>query len=291
LLPQLRLEKAKAEALRDKEAIDHIISKMNLDMNRELMEKTRKSEEVRKLMKDFEQDRAAMRAAHKKREADEDNAIRVYLDVLQQRQAQEEEQRREEQEKKKYVWSQVSQETERHRSMKKEYDDMRTLLWEEELEERKRQQDQEERLKDLQLKQENMRLNKEQIELKREKIKEYEKEERAMTKLMLEKYAADEENERLKREQMALAKRRLAAEAQRLKDEKQRLYQEEKAREEDELRKKLEQDEYKQRIVSEARKKLLAQHAANIKGFLPKVRRIPLTGVEFVLKNISFCFV
>jgi hypothetical protein len=83
-----------------------------------------------------------------------------------------EEVEREEQEKKRYLWSQVTQESERHRSMKEEYDELRTLLWEEELEEKKRKQEQDERLKLLRLKHENMRPNKEQIEAKKEKLKE-----------------------------------------------------------------------------------------------------------------------
>jgi len=255
----------------DKEVIDGIIAKMNEDINKELMEKARKNEEARKLMKEFQDERKAMLSANAKKEAEEDAAIRAYMDLLDQRQLLEEKQKREEQDKKHYLWSKVTQESERHRSMKEEYDDLRTLLWEEELEEKKRKQEEDERLKHLRLKQENIRLNNEQIQAKKEKLKAYEDEERKLAKMMLDKFTADEDKERLRREQIALAKRHLAADAQRLKDEKQRIALEEKCREEDELRASQQSEEFRQRVISEARKRLLATHAANIKGYLPKV--------------------
>ena len=104
---------------------------------------------------------------------------------------------------------------------------------------------------------------------KKEKV--MEEEERMLVDKMLEKFAADEEDEKMRQKIAIDSKEIFVSEAKRQRDERARMFQQEKQREMQERNASVEQEEYRQRVIAEARRKLLAQHAVQLKGFLPKV--------------------
>ena len=67
------------------------------------------------------------------------------------------------------------------------------------------------------------------------------------------------------------AKDRFVEQAKKQRGERARLYLDEREREEAEAKASMAEEEYRQRIIAEARRRLLEQHAKHLKGFLPKM--------------------
>ena len=98
-----------------------------------------------------------------------------------------------------------------------------------------------------------------------------EEEEQKLVQDMLKKFAQDEEMERHLLMQKMEAKDRFVELAKKQREERARLYLDEREREEAEAKASMAEEEYRQRIIAEARRRLLEQHAKHLKGFLPKM--------------------
>ena len=134
--------------------------------------------------------------------------------------------------------------------------------------EAKQKQDEEEAERSrLQQKHEMMRFNKEQIEAKQEMLKRMEAEEKALVDKMLQKFARDEEEDRLKERNRELFKQRFASEASKQRLEKHELEAQERARELKEQEALRKREQHKNRVIEEAKRVLLEQHKAQLEGF------------------------
>ena len=99
-----------------------------------------------------------------------------------------------------------------------------------------------------------------------------EEEEANLVKEMLDKFAADEENEWQSQIAAMHSKVQYVSEARRQREERERMFKEEKEKETKEMDKVAEIEEYKQAVIAEARKRLLEAHAAQLQDFLPAVK-------------------
>ena len=85
-----------------------------------------------------------------------------------------------------------------------------------------------------------------------------------------QKFSSDEQLERELEAQRISEKALYVERIQAQKDERMRMYEQEKAAELADVGAVREAEEYKARVVAEARRRLLAEHAARLDGFLPK---------------------
>merc|ERR1719181_942688 len=95
-------------------------------------------------------------------------------------------------------------------------------------------------------------------------------EEEKLVKMMLSKFAEDEQLERELEKARITEKATYVTRIQAQRDERLRMYEQEKASELADVAAVREAEEYKARVVAEARRRLLAEHASRLDGFLPK---------------------
>ena len=84
------------------------------------------------------------------------------------------------------------------------------------------------------------------------------------------KFAEDERNERLIADRRAADKAKYIEAVKLQKIERQEVYERAKAAEMEENGNALKSEEYRLRVVQEARRRLLLEHADELQGFLPK---------------------
>ena len=108
----------------------------------------------------------------------------------------------------------------------------------------------------------------EQIEAKKTMLAEIEREEKALADRMLEKFARDEKEELERELNRQRFQQRFATEAYKEKVAQEEARRLEKKREVEEERALLDQENGKRDLIEEAKRVLLAKHAAELEGFL-----------------------
>merc|ERR1712000_17618 len=90
-----------------------------------------------------------------------------------------------------------------------------------------------------------------------------------MVELMKKKFAEDEERERVEAQRRKEAKMRHMELIEKQRLERRSMYNAEKEAEAAEVAEALEREEYRLRVIREARKRLLEEHAAKLEGYMP----------------------
>ena len=266
----------KEEEIKDKEVIDAIVAKINLEDTLELEERQRKKEETRKLVQQFHDEREKHKLYLKEQEKKQEEEIQNYNHLMEERKNNEEKRKKAMEEEKRIRWEKITEETKSQTQSKELFEELRNMLWQEELEEKRAKEEKERALERARRKKEMMRDNQAQIKSKREMIAQMEEEERRLVDVMLAKFAADEQDEKKRIELLRLEKEQFVQEAYHQRKERALMFQREKEKEIKERNCGAQQEEYRRRVVAEARRKLLAQHATQLKGFLPKVKEFPI---------------
>ena len=196
--------------------------------------------------------------------------IKAYYDLLAQRLKEEEDAKKAAEAEKKRRWAKVVAETKSQNQDKEEFSLLRDMLWEEELEAKRIADDKERVRKREEDKRKMMAENQKQLANKKKMIEEMEAEEERLVQVMLAKFAKDEEVEKAKQAQRLDMKNQYMQNIKGQREQRLKLYQFEKDKELAERDYAGAMEEYRLRVVAEARKRLLSQHAAKLKGFLPK---------------------
>lgn len=264
-------QKMREEALKDKEIVDAIVSRINEEDKLEQKERQRKKEETRMLVLKFHEERERHKEVLAQQERELDVEIEEYNKLMEQRKKKEELQKKILDEERHDRWEKVTEETKAQNQSKEMMDALRDMLWQEELEEKRINEEKQRSIERSRRKKDMMRDNQAQIKSKREMIAEMEKEEWRLVDLMLAKFEADEQDEQKRAETRKIEKNQFVQEAQIQRVERARMFELEKQKELRERDVGAKQEEYRQRVVEEARRKLLSQHAAQLRGFLPKV--------------------
>ncbi len=233
-----------------------------------MKKKNKKRDETKTIIKQYQAERDEFKRILAQEEEEQEDRINKYNSMMQQR---EEEKRRKELEaenQKKIMWKKVAEETKNFNQARDDYNDLRDLLWDQERQEREKVEEEEAEIRRLQLREELLRQNQEQIQAKKALMARMEEEESKMVKEMLDKFAADEEDERQRQIAAMHAKLQYVSEAKRQREERERMFKEEKDKEMKEMGKEAAIEEYKQTVIAEARKRLLEAHAAQLRDFL-----------------------
>merc|ERR1712238_641262 len=223
------------EAMNDKEMVDKILAKINDEDKLESRERNEKKNDIRAHIKEYQENTKREQIILLQKEKEQEDESAAYNELMLQRQKKEETLKKQAEEDTKIRWNEVVKNTELQKKSSEESNSLREVIWEEELEDRKR-----------------------------------EEEEKELVSKMLEKFGLDDEDERIKQQHENIAKMKFVAEAKQQRDEKAQIFHQERQRECQKKHSIIEQDDFREKIIADARKQLLAQHANQIKGYLPK---------------------
>ena len=163
----------------------------------------------------------------------------------------------------------IVEETERKRKEEEEFNSLRDMLWEEELEAKRAHEVQARKDAQRQMKQDMMEANSQMLETKKVmRMRDAENEAR-MVAMMRRKFAEDEAREREAEEARLRAKMHHMTLIERQRQDKRAMYDQERMQEMSESEEARKREEYRKKVIQEARKRLLEEHASRLKGYMP----------------------
>ena len=263
------LEEAKQQAELDKQMVNEIVARINEEDERDWRERKKRQQEAAAMVKAYEEQRKVEVAQRRAAEQAEEERIAEYNRYMESRNAGVAAKKQAKKDEEDRILARIVEETEARRREEEEFNSLRDMLWEEELEAKKRELDETKRRNARKMKEEMMRANEQMLRNKAEVRREEAMAEARMVELMRRKFAEDEEREReeARRRREAKMKHMTLIEKQRM--DRKSMYDAEKQAEAEEAAAAIEREEYRQRVIREARKRLLEEHAAKLDGYMP----------------------
>lgn len=253
----------------DKQMVDEIVRRINEEDQRDFLERKRRQEETAAMVKRYEEQRLRELAQRRAQEKAEEEKIAEYNRFMEARNegvAAKKQAKKEEDDR---ILAKIVEETERKRRAEEEFVNLRDMLWEEELEAKKRADDEQKRRMARQMKEDMMRANAQMMENKAVVRRQEADAEARMVDLMKKKFAEDEEREREEARIRRDVKMKHITLIEKQRQDRRSMYDAEKAVEAQEVQDALEREEYRLRVIREARKRLLEEHAAKLEGYMP----------------------
>ena len=254
----------------DKRMVDAIVQKVRLDDRQETEIRLKKQEETRAYIRRFQVEREQQLIDAKRDEDANEAKIEAYRKEREGRGVAAAAKKAAKQAEADRKYKEIERKVRAERMATEELENLRNLLHDEE--NWRKQEDaaaaRKQRREDMKV--EMIEANELQKEFKAEaKLRERE-EEMVLIQKMLDKFQDDERMERENAQKRIIAKQKyiLAIEQQRAGKRSQ--YVAEMEREKVELVQLKEEEDFRRTVVEEARKRLLAEHAVKLKGFLPK---------------------
>jgi hypothetical protein len=264
-----RLREAQQQIERDRATVDEIMHKIQQEDEDEFRTRREKQAATAKMVKDFEVQRQHEMEARRAAERAEEERIALYQRAMEARNegiAAKKQAKKEEDDR---ILRQIVEETERKRKEEEEFNALRDLLWEEELEAKRSADVAERRNKQIRMRDEMLAANAEMMKFKQvQRLKDAENEARLVS-LMRQKFAQDEAKERAEEEERRRQKAHHMSLIERQKDERKYLYEKEREEEARLMKEAQDREEYRKQVIQEARKRLLEEHASRLRGFLP----------------------
>lgn len=267
---QQLLEEARQQTQKDREMVDEIVQKINDEDRRESEEKRMKQRETADMVRKYQlQSEEEKRQAKAKAKAEEE-AIEAYQKALASRGAGVAAKKQAKKEEEDRILAKIVEETEKKRRAEEEFNDLRDMLWAEELEAQRARDAQDRRDKSTRMRQEMMTANEKMLKAKAvQRIHEAENEARMISR-MKAKFAEDEARERKEEAEKKANKARhmdlIATQAQ----QRRAMYEEEKIEEVAANEEAQRREDYRKAVIKEARARLLEEHSAKLQGFMPR---------------------
>lgn len=264
------LRQAKMEAARDKELVDEIVAKLEAEdsVKAAIIEKNKN--ETRAIIKAYEiqrkQEVLDAKAAYEAEEAE----IKAHLDAMAKRNEGVAQKRADKEAAQAAAFKQIAEEAEKKRLEEDELARLRNLLWEEELEAKRKAEEDGRIAARANQKVEMARANEQMLASKAAQREIDMAEENRLVNLMLKKFAEDEEKERKAAQRREDNRARYKHEIEEQQQQRLQMYEKEKAAELEGVNYGKEEEEYRKAVVAEARRRLLEEHAKRLHGFLPK---------------------
>jgi hypothetical protein len=254
----------------DKRMVDAIVSKVREDDRKETEVRLKKQEETRAYIRRFQVEREQQLIDAKRAAEAEEAKIEAYRKEREGRGVAAAARKAAKQADADRKYKEIELKVRAERMAREELENLRNLLHDEE--NWRKQEDAAAARKNRreQMKVEMIEANELQKEFKAEARKREREEEMVLIQKMLDKFQNDEKMERENAQRRIEAKQKyiLAIEQQRAGKRSQ--YVAEMEREKVELVQLKEEEDFRRQVVQEARKRLLAEHAVKLKGFLPK---------------------
>jgi hypothetical protein len=264
-----QFKESQKQVERDREMVDNIVQQIDREDEADYRKKKEMQAATAKMIRDFEVQRQQERAMALQEEKAEEERIRLYNEYLDTRKEGQIALKQAKKDEEDRLLKQIIEETEKKRKEEEEYNNLRDLLWEEELEKKRRDEIEMKKSKLRDNQKQMLHMNQSMLQTK-EKMRLMElQEEMKLIETMNAKFQEDQ-----KRDQMEEKARRIARENHKLILQKQlndkKMFSEQEKRENDLLIQEYQRkEEYRQKIVQEARKRLLEEHANQLKGFIP----------------------
>ncbi len=264
-----QLAQARAEIERERQMVDEIVKKINQEDEEEYRQRKEKQIQTAQMVRSFEEQRRRELEAQRQAERDEEERILAFqraMDARNEGIAAKKQAKKEEDDR---ILKQIVEETERKRREEEEFNNLRDMLWEEELEAKRAQDAMDRKMKQYKMKEEMMQANAHMMKIKeQQRIRDAENEAKLVS-IMKQKFAEDEARERAEEEARKQSKLHHMTLIERQKLERKSLYEQEKQEEARLLKEAQDREEYRKMVVREARKRLLEEHAARLQGYLP----------------------
>lgn len=265
------LDEAKRQTLRDREMVDDIVQKINREDADEAKMKREKQLETAAMVAKFEVQRQQEVAEAKARAQAEEEAINSYNEALANRGAGVAAKKQAKKEEEDRILAKIVEETERKRREEEEFNDLRDMLWAEELEATRARDAQARKDKAYNMRKEMMVANDKMLEAKAaQRIKDAENEARLIG-LMRKKFADDEAKERQEENNKKQNKAHHMVLVEEQRAQRKAMYDEEKEGELEATQEAARREEYRKQVIAEARKRLIDEHANRLKEFMPRV--------------------
>ena len=267
---RIEREDAYNEFLRDKAAVEKIM----LDIADEIREKEQARIEKKERFKRDMNEALEMRQREMERRKAEEIANNIA--AAEYRQSQDLRKKKAEEKAKaaqlaaEKIFNKLKAEAERKRAEEERMRDAISLLRKEEADRRRDEVERRKREKEDKSRREMMEANEAQKRHKIERRAREMEEEQRLVGLMMEKFKEDERKEKMEILERHQAKLKFKMNILDQLEEKRALYEQMKAKEDETFRSARKEEVYRDRIIEEARKRLLMQHAAALKDFLPK---------------------
>lgn len=263
-------EEAHAQWLRDKEQVDAIVQKINKEDEMEESEKKRKQYETKLYIDQFQKERTAFLARQKYEREQEEAHISRYAEEKRKREADIVARKAADLAYQDGLYAKLKEVAEEKMKQVKEMEEFREILQTEENEERLRKDSERRKNKHEKSVKEMMEANELQKKLKEEQRVKAAYEENILVQKMRAKFDADETREKLAAKMREDAKKayKKGVEAQR--QQLREMYEAEVRAEAAERDLEAQKIIFRERVVEEARKRMLEEHASLLKGHLPK---------------------
>ena len=263
------LVEARQQTIVDKAMVDEIVNRINQED--ETNYRNRKDVQLRtaKMVKDFEEQRGRELAAAKMAAKAEEDRIMSYNKSVAERSEGLAAKKQAKREKEDRILQGIVEEVAQKRREDEEFTVMRDMLWEEELEETRANEQKARRDRQTEMKREMMDANSHLLATKVQSRQQEIENEARMVNNMRRKFADDEAKEKIIEERRRQNKLQHKFLIEKQRDEKIHMYDEERERELAILAEDGRREEYKSKVIQEARKRLLEEHAAKLQGYLP----------------------
>jgi len=267
---QVHLQEAEDEAKRDKERIDAIVSNIAAQDRAEREALKKHKEDTREMLINYARQHEREVAERKRKEQEEMDKIRAYQEAMANRDNEVAAKKAEKQGAADAAYAKIVEEVRRKRAEEEEMIMLQEVLMEEEAEAARIQAEKNKKEKEARDRAEMARHNEEMIRRKAEARAAELAEEKRLIDAMKRKFAEDEKREK----EEALARLHANQEYQRQVRIQQQatraMFEEEKNEEIEKMKQTEEYEAYKAKVVAEARRRLLEEHAAKLNGYLPK---------------------
>lgn len=264
-----RLEEARQQLEMERQMVNEIVAKIQREDEEEYFQRKQKQEQTAKMVKDFEEQRQRELERARKEAKDEEERILAYNKAMEARTEGIEAKKQAKRDEDDRILRQIVEETERKRKAEEEFNNLRDMLWEEELEAKRAQDAYERKMKQHRMREEMMNANADMMKFKQYQRQQEAENEARLVALMKQKFAEDEARERAEEENRRAAKIHHMSLIERQKEQRKALYEQERAQELKAHQDSLDREAYRKQVILEARRRLLEEHASRLKGFLP----------------------
>lgn len=261
---------AEEEGARERAMIDEILSKIRAEDEIEVAARAKAKAETAALIEGYRKERERAKAAADAAAREEEERIAAYMKTQLARDDDIKRAKAEDAALREAQYRKIVAEQEALRKRLEEEEALRWLLVEEESEKRRLESDKKRKEQIESSRRDMLRINEEQRKIRDKIAQEEARKEAALIQQFLEKCAEDDKKEAELRRIKAEARVRYMAEIASARDEKIALYQKQKLEEMEALEEARRKDAMKKKVVQEARRRILQEHAAVLRGFLPR---------------------
>lgn len=283
---QEAIRQAELEHQRERMMIDEVVQRIMQEDVAEHTSKRAKQEDTKKYIEQFLRQQDDLKRKAEEAAAKEDRKIQEYWQMVRERESAEAERQAIRKEAADRMYEKVKREMEMEMRRREEEEELINMLQQEELEAKRRAEDEGRKLKAERAKADMIAANQHQMRLKAEREEAFKREEEEFRQRMMAKFAEDDRLEQMNAQKRRLRLAEHSREVQRMVDDKRHQYEAAKAREEAAAAAERAEQNRQQVIVEEERKKLLRE-AAELHEYLPKGVLRDKEDLEFIEKVLA----